>query len=138
VGYTLIRAVRNVLGPDMPIIVLSGQNERQAIAHAVEMGANDFICKPLDRTILASEVDALSCHRRAGRFTRAVFSGAQGGSDASVNLIFELREVDEFGVKIVAKHLLNKGSVFRLDSPLLHESRVPPSRICLRLGHLGG
>jgi len=32
-----------------------------------------------------------------------------------------LREVDEFGVKIVAKHLLNKGSVFRLDSPLLHE-----------------
>jgi len=28
----------------MPIIVLSGQNERQAIAHAVEMGANDFIC----------------------------------------------------------------------------------------------
>ncbi len=121
VGYTLIKAVRKVLGNSMPIIVLSGQSDRQAIAHALEVGANDFIAKPLDRAILASKLTRYLMTEELLVSQSSFFPVPEGGSDASLVLDFVLREVDEFGIRISSRHLLNKGSVFYIDSVLLHE-----------------
>ncbi|MBI3557650.1 MAG: response regulator [Deltaproteobacteria bacterium] len=112
VGYTLIKAVRKVLGTSMPIIVLSGQSDRQAIAHALEVGANDFIAKPLDRAILASKLTRYMMTEELLSSQSAFFPVPEGGSDANIELEFELREVDEFGIRLSSRHLLNKGSVF--------------------------
>jgi ActR/RegA family two-component response regulator len=121
VGFTLIKAVRKVLGAELPIIVLSGHGDRQAVAHAVEVGANDFIAKPLDKGILASKLTRYLMTEELLIAQSALFPVPQGGSPAYVTLEFELQAVDEFGIQIVSKHLLNKGSVYHIESPLLHE-----------------
>lgn len=121
VGYTLIRAVRKVLGRDLPIIVLSGESDRKAVAHAVEVGADDFITKPLDRAILASKLTRYLMTEQLLASQSPFFPVPEGGMPAQVTLDLELKEVDEFGIKLVSPHLLNKGSVFSLDSPLLHQ-----------------
>ena len=55
-GFTIIKAIRSVLGPDLPIIVISRFVDRQSIAHALEIGANDFLVKPLDQELLSTKL----------------------------------------------------------------------------------
>lgn len=121
IGYTLIRAIRNVLGRDLPIVVISGQSDSKAIAHAVECGADDFISKPLDKTILASKLTRYLMTEQLLASQAPFFPVPEGGTPANISLEMELKEVDEFGIKLVSPHLLNKGSVFQMDSPLLHQ-----------------
>lgn len=120
VGYTLIKAVRKVLGDQLPIIVLSAATDRQAIAHAVEVGANDFISKPLDRAILASKLTRYLMTEQLLAAQTGWFPVPQGGAPTTFTLDFQITEVDEFGIRLVSPHLLNKGSVFYIDGAVLH------------------
>lgn len=121
VGFTLIQAVRRVLGPQLPLFVVSGESDKKAIAHAVEVGANDYITKPLDRDIITSK---LSRYLRTEQLQEAkgpLFPVPEGGVPALIELDFNLNEIDEFGMRLSSKHLLNKGSVYYISSPLLSE-----------------
>ena len=55
-GRILIRALRNILGNEMPIIVISAVEESSEIALNLKNGANDFVCKPIDRALLSSKI----------------------------------------------------------------------------------
>ncbi len=65
-GFALIRDLLN-LNRDIKILVLSGQNERANIQHALTLGAVDFIPKPCDisllKTRLAHQVMMLTAER---------------------------------------------------------------------------
>ena len=50
-GFSLITELLTV-HPDMKILVLSGQNERTNVQHALSLGAVDFIPKPCDVELL--------------------------------------------------------------------------------------
>ncbi len=47
-GFQLVKGIRNVVGSDLPIIVLSRRSENIDVNFALNSGANDFIFKPLD------------------------------------------------------------------------------------------
>lgn len=56
-GFTLLKEVRNRRGiSDIPIIVISGENELHAELKSLELGANDFIHKPFVRSIVIQRV----------------------------------------------------------------------------------
>ena len=120
IGFTIIKAIRKVLGNQLPIMVLSGQSDSKAITHALEVGANDFITKPLDRDILATKLTRYVKTDELLGTQGQLFPVPEGGAAATIELELDIAEVDEFGVKLIGKHLLNKGSVYHLDSALLH------------------
>ena len=43
---------------DLPVIVISGHGELEGIAHCIKMGAEDYLPKPFNRTLLKARVDA--------------------------------------------------------------------------------
>src|SRR5581483_6217712 len=47
-GFALVQSIRSGFGKNLPVFVISSASDAQAIAHALEVGANDFIIKPLD------------------------------------------------------------------------------------------
>lgn len=47
-GFQLLKAMRNVLGKKLPILVMSKRGSREDVFKVMETGANDFIPKPLD------------------------------------------------------------------------------------------
>ena len=48
VGYQLIQAIRNKLGDELPIIVLSSRISEEDIAKAFDCGASDYLPKPIN------------------------------------------------------------------------------------------
>lgn len=121
IGFNLVRKFRHELGPKVPIFVISALSEFQAIAHALEVGANDFIVKPIDKHIFATKVSSyfnLTDVAQNKLFYRSV---PNGGEDAKVSLSLEVEAIDELGIRFISKHLLSKGATFWIDGEFLKE-----------------
>ena len=56
-GFTLCQALRRQC--DVPIIILSVLDQPETIAQALELGADDYLTKPLDFQVLNAHIDAL-------------------------------------------------------------------------------
>ncbi|MBN1140862.1 MAG: diguanylate cyclase [Deltaproteobacteria bacterium] len=57
-GYDVCRVVRKRYSPfELPIIFLTAKNQAQDIATAFEVGGNDYLAKPVDRTELLARID---------------------------------------------------------------------------------
>lgn len=55
-GYQLVQAMRNIIGKELPIIVMSRRGDLQDVQYAMEVGANDFVAKPLDDIFLLTKL----------------------------------------------------------------------------------
>jgi len=54
-GFALIEELL-ALNPSMKVLVLSGQSDRENVAHALSLGAADFIAKPCDPELLRARL----------------------------------------------------------------------------------
>ncbi len=55
-GFQLVKAIRNVIGKELPIFVMSRRGDKADVDMAIALGANDFIPKPLDDTYLLTKL----------------------------------------------------------------------------------
>ena len=55
-GFQLLKAMRNVIGKELPIFIMSKRGEKDDVLKAMDMGANDFIPKPLDDRYLLQKL----------------------------------------------------------------------------------
>ncbi|MGH2765763.1 MAG: response regulator transcription factor, partial [Actinomycetota bacterium] len=56
-GLELLRLVRQELGRETPVIMLSGQKQEDNIVRALEWGANDYVTKPFSPRELVARVN---------------------------------------------------------------------------------
>jgi DNA-binding response OmpR family regulator len=123
-GFELIETLRKERAVKEPILVVSGGRKPEMIAHALELGANDYIMKPLDRTFLAAklsrylEADELKEHRPSYRDV------PQGASVSRIEFMATALEIDELGVRLESTNLVPKGTVLKLRCGALLESGV--------------
>ena len=119
VGFTIIEAIRKVRGPKLVLIVISGNSDKNAIAHALEVGANDYITKPIDRQVLISKISYYVQTPQLLDATSPLLPVPDGGVPATFQLDLDIQSVDEFGLKIISKHLLSKGLALRLEGSFI-------------------
>ncbi len=117
-GFELIEKLRKE-GVKNPIIIISGSKQAHAITHALELGANDFILKPLDRAFLATKLSRF-IQTEELEVNRSKFQEVPPEtSPARLFLNGKIIEVDEMGLKILSKSLVPKGTSFKLSSDLI-------------------
>ena len=121
VGFSIIKAVRKVLGSELPIIVVSGLADHAAITHAMEVGANDFVTKPIDKDIFAAKLNRFLKTDALLDTRKSLLPVPEGGAVASIEMPVRVLEIDELGIKILSAHILPKGSALHLDGTLIHE-----------------
>lgn len=121
-GYDLISTLRRIGDPNMPIIICSGEDQREIIAHALEMGANDYLIKPVDRSVLTAKLLQFI------KTTELDFSQTGSTSilplaalDTTIEIGLKLCLIEEDGVTLVSQHLILKGTLVSLAGAIIEE-----------------
>ena len=55
-GYQVLERIRKV--SDVPVLMLTGVREENALVHSFDIGANDYICKPFATNLLIARIRA--------------------------------------------------------------------------------
>ena len=59
-GYELLQECRKELAPDVSIIMITSENDTEAVAQALDAGADDYITKPYSMVELLARIRAVS------------------------------------------------------------------------------
>ena len=59
-GYKLLQECRKELAPDVSIIMITSENDTEAVAKALDAGADDYITKPYSMVELLARIRAVS------------------------------------------------------------------------------
>ncbi|CAN7467033.1 EAL domain-containing protein [Pseudoduganella sp. LjRoot289] len=129
-GFAVCRAIR-ALGATAPIIMVTGGDDLEAVTHAYEEGATDFVSKPINWPILGHRVlyvlrasDAIARLRLADAHNRAVLA-------AIPDTFFRL---DRDGVYLDYEQGHEAGAAFQADQCVgRHVGDVLPQHIAEHL-----
>lgn len=120
VGFKLIKAVRNTPGfEDLPIVAISGQTDSKKIAHAIEMGADDYIAKPLRREALVSKLTEIMALRLDGGMDHDPRIVPVSERPCRLEVAIKIVSISEKGITAIASALISKGTVLDLTCPEL-------------------
>ncbi len=120
-GFALVEELL-ALNPSMKVLVLSGQSERENVAHALSLGAADFIPKPCDPSLLRARLDHQRMILDAERAREAVRPDATtllGESAAMEDLRAQVRRYADTPFPVLVHG--ESGTGKELVAKLLHE-----------------
>lgn len=97
-GLDILQVIRkNFTQVTLPVIVISGHNDDEKIAHSIELGANDYITKPMSQKVIKARMMNTLVLRRLKMDFDAVnerfLLAAQGASDALWDWVIESDEL---------------------------------------------
>lgn len=122
-GFDLIEDLRKK-GIREPILVVSGVRGTEAVAHALELGASDFLLKPMDRTFLTAKLsrffDVELLREHQPKFRELPKESAPGRVEFPIRII----EMDELGIRFETPSLIPKGTVFKLKCDVLKQAGI--------------
>lgn len=127
-GYDLIKTLRKQFRFDLPILMVSATSDKNIISYAHELGASDYMIKPLNREVFLSKItNFITTHQLEEEIDREDFIPRK---EISTTLGFKVRltEIDETGILLDSKHLIIKGTVLKLSGENMKEitGRVSP------------
>jgi diguanylate cyclase (GGDEF)-like protein/PAS domain S-box-containing protein len=64
-GITVLRTIRESFSPsELPIIMVSAKDDSEGIVEALQLGANDYVTKPVDFPVALARINSQLSHRR--------------------------------------------------------------------------
>lgn len=117
-GFILIKAIRSTLGENLPLIVISARKDKASIMEAMNSGADDYLIKPVGRKFLEKK---LSCYKNFSIEQDQLnnFYIPHFGASASLELDFEVIDLNESGIKLTSPHFVSYGVTFHIKGVLL-------------------
>jgi DNA-binding response OmpR family regulator len=74
-GLEALKTLREVYSPfELPIIMVTAKNQREDIVKALDLGANDYLTKPVDFPLALARIATQLSHKRAQEAAKA-FAG---------------------------------------------------------------
>jgi diguanylate cyclase (GGDEF)-like protein/PAS domain S-box-containing protein len=65
-GLEALRKIRKMHSPtDLPVIMVTAKNQSEDIVQALDMGANDYLTKPVDFAVALARISTQLAHKRA-------------------------------------------------------------------------
>lgn len=119
-GEVLVKAIRNILGDTLPIIIISGEDDHEAIEHNLKNGADDFVCKPIDKALLTSKISNFLSTDAINSNMLPVFSApAQRPDSSCINVALSLIGIGETNLHFSSPHKISDGCAFKIHNTFL-------------------
>jgi len=117
-GYDLIKTLRaNNSYADIPILVLTRKRNKADVEKALEIGATDYIVKPIDSPILLDKIDICLKRKIENRQVFSYFLGHNQG-DATLNVPCKIVSISETSLILRSHFLFTMRVPFRIQSPI--------------------
>jgi len=131
-GLLLIKAIRNKIGHQIPIIVISSHEEQKDITNALNIGANDYICKPIEPTILKSKV---ACYLNPDSVDDLPVFSLPSNINPFIKLkrSLKLYRISEYGIEFTTKDFYYQESYLELQGGLLDLLELDRTSIRLKV-----
>lgn len=129
-GFDIIKAIRNDIKADVPIIIMSGDHDQKNIAHSLEIGANDYIAKPPLKLEFEETIAQYITTERLPEPTIGTFQSINSDKESSMlTFCMSIEEVHSGGLTLLSDHLIKKGASFYLCGEQLRHLAPTCSRI---------
>jgi DNA-binding response OmpR family regulator len=129
-GNSLLTAVRSVSSLNVPVMMISGKRDEKTIANALDLGAADYICKPIDPDLFLTKVRSILFAGLAA--TKEHFATVPIEFDVDLEMTrlsaFAV-DVSEAGMTLHSKVPLPANLVIQMRSSLFSEIGIKPPRL---------
>jgi len=134
-GFELVRAIRaHERELRIPILMLTRKAERESIQRALEAGADDYIVKPIDESVLLDKINQ-SLHRY-DRPKQTVSLALSGTPEASCSIVLEAELVSisetDFWIRLPFTGNATRTNLGTLELPILKKLGIELPRLRLQ------
>ncbi len=142
-GLEVLRRIRLKHSPDsLPVIMVTGNNQSADIVQALEMGANDYVAKPIDFAVALARVNA-QVERKRTSASLALANATLSRTNEQLKDEIANRQRSEARTQYLAYHDSLTGLANRLIfheelQRALHESRMTEDSLAVLLVDLDG
>lgn len=115
-GFDLVRATRKLeKTAKLPIAVVTGRRDPKDIMTGVQVGADDYIVKPIDPHIFLGKIESL-LNKKGGYAQQNKFPEGPVRKPSSVEINLEITYVSERGVMLQSPVLIPEGNKIHVKS----------------------
>lgn len=120
-GLEILSKIRQEKNNDVPIIVLSNTSTKKTVSSALELGANDYVNKPVDGKLLNIKIKDLVGGNQA--FAKELELGKVPGKAITITVSSKLKlvSISELGFVVEGSAYIAKGSRIKLRSERIKE-----------------
>lgn len=112
-GFELIKLFRgSAATAKTPIIIMSGLNQAEDVRRAVELGASDYLVKPLDPLVIQEKMQKADAE--PDEEFPILQLGTGSGLKGAFTRSFVISGLSEFGMQVSCKHHLNPGDTIEV------------------------
>lgn len=121
-GFQLLKAMRNVIGSELPIFIMSKRADRDDVLKAMEIGATDFIPKPLDDKFLLLKLKTyLKGCKGLKELEAHTVKVDPLDSEADIEVKFKVSRIGLEYLELSSNVMFNKSSIISLNGNILNE-----------------
>lgn len=127
-GFQLIEAIRKAKGSQTPLFVLSFRSDKKDIARAIQIGANDYIHKPLDDLVLLDKINQYLSIKDPFE-PLPYFEVTESKRSSKVRFQHKIVAINEFGITIEGPCLISRGTLVTVKSTIVSKILNSPDQI---------
>lgn len=130
IGFKIVEAIRKVMGPKPPILLLSGESELSSVMRGIDLGADDYLIKPCNR---AKFIEKIESFLGIPHSKNEILSYKIPEEYKRVDIFadFEIDEISENGIKVHGSALIAKGATVHLNADLLSPFMSPGEKFVI-------
>lgn len=120
-GLEILIRIRQEKMSETPVVVLSNSSSKKVVSNALELGANDFVSKPIDGKLLINKIKALVEGNQA--FSKEFEFGETPEKMPEIKLLTKFRfiSLSDLGFVLESQAYVAKGSKAKLYSERITE-----------------
>lgn len=119
-GFTIIQGIRKKFGRSFPIVVLSSISDEASVCKAIELGADDYLHKPILPSQFYKKMELL-LEKKEGPWREAQVDAPPGGYESALAFSMQVKSISEEGIQVLLPHRVRKGTPLRISGAFLQE-----------------
>lgn len=108
----------------IPVIITSSRNEQKDVKQAINLGAIDYLIKPIDPLVLKAKLEN-ALKKEAPDWYEYHFDTLSGINEAELTQDLIISSLNELGCKLISRKPFPVGETMTLRSPILQSVGIP-------------